>query len=106
MFIQIETNIPGVYQFEWQPTLKNASYRAWADLIPSNTKNQEYVVADFPSPKTIKSMEDRMVRQPLFESTVDGYKFKLSFDKTPLHVVNPSWAKLTLSMLMESLYIP
>ncbi|HEM7301159.1 TPA: hypothetical protein U2L99_003337, partial [Legionella pneumophila] len=44
----VETTIPGIYQFEWQPTLKSASYRAWADLIPTNTKTQEYVVADLP----------------------------------------------------------
>ncbi|HAT1844363.1 hypothetical protein [Legionella pneumophila] len=92
----IETKIPGVYQFEWQPTLKNASYRAWADLIPANTKNQEYVVADFPSPKIIKRIEDRMVRQPFFESTVDGYKFKLTFDKTPLHVGQPIMGKIDI----------
>ncbi|AHE66846.1 hypothetical protein [Legionella oakridgensis] len=90
----VETITPGVYQFEWRPALKNASYRAWADLIAENTKKQEYVIADFPSPKTMKKKENTIDHQPLFESTVDGYHFKLSFDKTPLQVGQPAMGKI------------
>ncbi|HAU4258826.1 TPA: hypothetical protein ACGCMH_000600 [Legionella pneumophila] len=92
----VETTTPGVYQFEWQPILKNASYRAWADLLPANTKIQEYIIADFPSPKNIKGLGGHIDHQPLFESTVDGYQFKLSFDKTPLQVGQPAMGKIDI----------
>ncbi|KTD64476.1 hypothetical protein Lspi_1283 [Legionella spiritensis] len=92
----VETTTPGVYQFEWQPNLKNATYRTWADLLPANTKIQEYIIADFPSPKNIKGLGGHIDRQPLFESTVDGYQFKLSFDKTPLQVGQPAMGKIDI----------
>ncbi|AGN13904.1 TPA: hypothetical protein ACIZB4_001240 [Legionella pneumophila] len=98
----VETTIPGIYQFEWQPTLKSASYRAWADLIPTNTKTQEYVVADLPYPKTKKKLENPIHRQPLFESSVDGYHFKLSFDKTPLHVGQAVMGKIDITDAKEN----
>jgi hypothetical protein len=92
----VETNTPGVYQFEWRPTLKNVSYRAWADLLPANTKTQEYVIADLPSLKTMKRMEHHINRKPIFESTVDGYTFKLSFNETPLQVGQPAMGKIDI----------
>jgi len=93
----VATTTPGVYQFEWQPILKNAYYRAWADLLPANTKTQEYIIADFPSPKNIEGSLGRHIdRRPLFESTVDGYQFKLSFDKTPLQVGQPAMGKIDI----------
>ncbi|MCE0722768.1 hypothetical protein [Legionella resiliens] len=92
----VETTTPGVYQFEWQPNLKNATYRTWADLLPANTKIQEYIIADFPSPENIEGLENHIDRQPLFESTVDGYQFKLSFDKTPLQVGQPTIGKIDI----------
>ncbi|HCC3243552.1 TPA: hypothetical protein ACW6D3_002649 [Legionella pneumophila] len=92
----VETGTPGIYQFEWQPTLKNASYRAWADLLPANTKTQEYVIANFPSPNATKKMKNHINQEPLFESTVDGYTFKLSFDKTPLQVGQAVMGKIDI----------
>lgn len=92
----VATTTPGIYQFDWQPTLKNASYRAWADLLPVDTKIQEYVIADFSSQKKMKRMGNRIDRRPLFESTVDGYQFKLSFDKTPLQVGQPVMGKIDI----------
>ncbi|APF04241.1 TPA: hypothetical protein ACJ5DT_002620 [Legionella pneumophila] len=92
----VETTTPGVYQFEWQPNLKNATYRAWADLLPANTKIQEYIIVDFPSPKNIEGLGNHLDRQPLFESTVDGYQFKLTFDKTPLQVGQPAMGKIDI----------
>ncbi|HAU1900735.1 TPA: hypothetical protein JBJ84_02005 [Legionella pneumophila] len=92
----VETTTPGVYQFEWQPNLKNATYRAWADLLPANTKTQEYIIVDFPSPKNIEGLGNHLDRQPLFESTVDGYQFKLTFDKTSLQVGQPAMGKIDI----------
>ncbi|HAT9777354.1 TPA: hypothetical protein JBD69_15270 [Legionella pneumophila subsp. pneumophila] len=92
----VETTTPGLYQFEWQPTLKSASYRAWADLLPVNTKTQEYIIADFPSPENMGGLGNHIDRQSLFESTVDGYQFKLSFDKTPLQVGQPAMGKIDI----------
>lgn len=93
----VETATPGVYQFEWQPTFEKASYRAWADLLPTNTKTQEYVIADFPLTKTMKKTENHMDRHPFSESTVNGYTFKLSFDKTPLHAGKPAMGKIDIT---------
>lgn len=80
----VETATPGIYQFEWQPNFKNASYRAWADLLPTHTNTQEYATVDLTSPQTVKRIKNSVPHRTVLESTVDGYRFKLTFDKMPL----------------------
>lgn len=65
-------------------------------LLPANTKTQEYIIVDFPSPKNIEGLGNHLDCQPLFESTVDGYQFKLTFDKTPLQVGQPAMGKIDI----------
>lgn len=93
----IETATPGIYQFEWQPIFKNAAYRAWADLLPANTKTQEYVIADFSPQKKIKREENHIDHRTSFVSTVNGYQFKLSFDKLPLQAGKPVMGKIDIT---------
>ncbi len=47
-------------------------------------------------------MENPIHRQPLFESSVDGYHFKLSFDKTPLHVGQAVMGKIDITDAKEN----
>lgn len=81
------TNQAGVYQFTWQPTQKNATYRIWADLVPTKTDRQEYVISN------LLNASQSSIRKPhqlSTESTVDGYTFKLSFDQKQLEVGKPA----------------
>lgn len=72
------TSTSGVYQFKFSPK-KPGNYRVWADVTPVATKTQQFVSADLGQrkPATIDKTESN-------EATVDGYKFKLSFDKPPV----------------------
>lgn len=85
---------PGIYQFEWSPVRKNVTYRAWADLMPKPTKVQEYIIVDL---KTAKNTAVNIARQVSNESTVDGYRFKLSFDQTQLEVGKAAMGKITIT---------
>ncbi|KTD01232.1 hypothetical protein [Legionella feeleii] len=81
------TNKAGVYQFTWQPTQKNATYRIWADLVPTKTNRQEYVISNLLSaPQNTLRSAHQLAR----ENTVDGYTFKLSFDQKQLKVGKPA----------------
>lgn len=84
---------PGLYEFEWNPK-KQGNYRIWADLSPLNTNMQEYVIADLVSGKGKAS---QINRNNVMESTLDGYKFKLSFDKKVLVAGNPTMGKIIVT---------
>ncbi|WP_420844638.1 hypothetical protein [Legionella cardiaca] len=90
------TQEPGVYQFEWQPARKNATYRAWADLVPLKTNTQEYIITDLITPKSA-NITHKINNQPFYESVVDGYHFKLSFDKATLEVGQPAMGKIIVT---------
>lgn len=81
------TSKPGVYQFTWRPTQQNATYRIWADLVPTKTNRQEYIISNLFS--TSKGSIKRP-HQLSKESTLDGYTFKLSFDRKQLKVGKPA----------------
>lgn len=70
---------PGTYTFEWSPK-KTGNYRIWADLHPTNTDSQEYAIADLTTGQKPAAI-DKTVSS---ETTVDNYKFKLSFDEQEL----------------------
>ncbi len=85
---------PGLYEFEWSPKKKQGTYRIWADLFPLNTNSQEYVIADLLSDKDKAS---KINRNMLISSTLDGYKFELSFDTDPLMAGSPTMGKIIVT---------
>mgnify|MGYP000588367862 CR=1 FL=1 len=87
----VETKIPGLYEFAWQPSMKSANYRIWADLLPVKTKQQEYIIADLYKAKTTKA---KIIPSLSMESLVEGYKFKLSFDQSQLHPGQAAMGKI------------
>ncbi|CZF99763.1 hypothetical protein [Legionella pneumophila] len=92
-----ETATPGIYQFEWQPNFKNATYRAWADLLPTNTNKQEYATADLTSPQTVTRTMNPIHHRTVLESTVNGYQFKLTFNKMPLLAGKPAMGEIDVT---------
>jgi len=87
------TNTPGVYQFEWQPK-KQANYRIFADLFPLDTNSQEYAVADL---TRVNNVEPKIARTVSFQSVVDGFIFKLSFDNKKLQLGKASMASISVT---------
>ncbi|KTD23885.1 secreted protein [Legionella lansingensis] len=85
----------GIYEFEWKPSQRNASYRVWADLLPVKTKTQEYLVADLTTKPHHQA--SRVNSHPFYESIVDGYKFQLSFDKKELKAGKPVTGKILVT---------
>ena len=93
----IATAVPGVYQFEWQPK-KEAHYRIFADLFPVALNAEEYVVADLSSEnRKTKLKYSKIDRNVSFESVIDGYNFKLSFDKPILQVGKASVGTISVT---------
>ncbi len=90
----VPTDEPGVYQFSWKPNKKDANYRIWADLVPINTMQQEYVIADL---YKAKSHFAQIIPRITTETVVDGYKFKLSFDKPKLELGKAAMGKIEIS---------
>lgn len=87
---------PGVYQFEWQPKRKNAIYRVWADIVPLKSNTQEYIIADLSPSKNFYTTL-KITSKPFYESTVNGFQFKLTFDKTKLEVGKPAMGKIIVT---------
>jgi hypothetical protein len=87
------TSTPGIYQFEWQPK-KQANYRIFADLLPLDTNIQEYAVADLTRVNSVKPKVDRTVS---FQSIVDGFIFKLSFDNEKLLANKASMGSISIT---------
>lgn len=69
----------GEFVFDFTP-LKNGSYRAWADIVPTSTGKQEYVVADMGTPTAKSTPIDKKINTV---SVVDGYTFTLAFEGEP-----------------------
>jgi hypothetical protein len=69
----------GEYAFSFTP-LKPDTYRVWADLMPVQTRVQQYSVADIPSttPRQAKLTADEPENRHV---EIDGYKFDLWFEK-------------------------
>ncbi|MDI9819578.1 MULTISPECIES: hypothetical protein [unclassified Legionella] len=90
-----ETKKPGIYQFEWNPKRHNATYRMWADLLPLSSQTQEYVVTDLTSPPN--NQPATIDRKPSYKSTVNGYQFTLTFDKSALKAGNPAMGRIKIT---------
>lgn len=68
---------PGSYVFTFTPKLKGG-YRAWADVTPVDTDQQQFVYADLGKPAA------PAIDLRLYDSVqTEGYRFTLSFDDTP-----------------------
>lgn len=67
---------PGTFVFNFTP-LKSGPYRAWADIIPTRSDKQEYVIADMGPPAKEKPTIDKKLSTQV---TVDGYDFMLLLD--------------------------
>ena len=72
----VATKNAGEWAFNFTPT-NSTFYQVWADVIPTKTGNQEYVISTIGKASTEKAAIDKAIK---YESVVDGYKFKLSFD--------------------------
>lgn len=84
---------PGLYEFAWHPK-KQGNYRIWADLFPLDTHVQEYVTADL----TSGIMEHSTISHAtVMQSTLDGYTFKLSFDKKNIMAGKPAMGRINIT---------
>lgn len=86
------TKEPGVYQFEWTPKVKG-SYKLWADLVPVETGEQQYVAFDLMKGEKASLVDKKVSMQ----STVEGYTFKLSFDQDKLIAGTPVMGKIIVT---------
>jgi Heavy metal binding domain len=73
----------GEYAFSFTPA-KPDTYRLWADLMPVQTRVQQYSVADIPSttPRQARLAEHETENRHV---EIDGYKFDLWFEKQLIH---------------------
>jgi hypothetical protein len=90
----VAANEPGVYYFFWKPVKKDANYRIWADLVPLQTHQQEYVIADL---YKAKSSLATIIPHTALQSVVDGYQFKLSFEQPQLQKGKATMGKIEVS---------
>ncbi|WP_338151680.1 hypothetical protein [Legionella norrlandica] len=88
------TDTPGIYQFMWNPKKIGSNYRIWADLVPLDTKRQEYLVTDL---ITAKNTNERITPNQSMQAIVDGYQFKLSFASNRLEHGKAAMGKLIIS---------
>lgn len=72
----------GEYAFSFTPA-KPDTYRLWADLMPVQTRVQQYSVTDIPS---TTSLQGKLADEPENRhGEIDGYKFDLWFEKQLIH---------------------
>ncbi|MFU8797830.1 MAG: hypothetical protein ACNA7Y_03940 [Gammaproteobacteria bacterium] len=86
------TSVPGLYEFDWSPKT-NGHYRLWADLVPLDTNQQEYVIADL-TPPAQKNINDRTIS---LKKIINGYTFQLSFEPKILRAGQPAMGMLTIT---------
>ena len=69
------TEIPGEYTFSFTPA-HPGPYRLWADVVPSSTSIQEYVIADIPANTPAGLLTNR---ESIQTAIVNGRKYDLNF---------------------------
>lgn len=74
-------DVPGEYAFSFTPA-KPGAYRIWADVAPSATGAQEYVVGDLTAATKPMSVIDREVTS---RAKVNGREFALTFESPAIH---------------------
>lgn len=86
--------IPGFYEFEWFPAYDD-DYFLWSDIAPVDVNIAEYSIVELaPAVTKTKRVINKTV---IMQTTVQGYTFKLSFDKESLTSGVPVTATLTVS---------
>ncbi|HEY0891980.1 MAG TPA: heavy metal-binding domain-containing protein [Cellvibrio sp.] len=71
----VETSKKGEYSLSFTPQ-KSGDYRMWADVTPTATDKQEYVIGDL----NVQGQSEAVSKKLNDSVTVDGLTFKLSFD--------------------------
>jgi hypothetical protein len=89
----VPTATPGEYAFSFTP-LKPGSYRAWADLLPAASQEQEYTIADIAAPTQGEAISDRVVKM---QDEVEGLKYEVVFNKAKLKVGDAVKGKLRIT---------
>jgi hypothetical protein len=74
------TSEPGVYQFTWQPNA-TGNYKVWADLLPLTSRQQEYISTML---LAAAKKHSPLAKTIAYESKVNNYTFRLSFDQAKL----------------------
>lgn len=88
----IETSTRGEFTFNFIPQ-KQSSYRIWADVTPTVTDQQQYVMTDIGKPSKSKIFINKKVNKIV---NVNGYLFTLKFDQEP-RIGQPVIGKITIT---------
>ncbi|HSV15280.1 MAG TPA: heavy metal-binding domain-containing protein [Tepidisphaeraceae bacterium] len=75
------TTVAGEYAFSFTPT-KPGPYRIWADVVPTATSVQEYLIADVPANTASLPLVDR---RSVSSVVVNGRTYQLNFGPEPIH---------------------
>ena len=86
------TDVPGRYAFSMTPNLPG-EYKVFADLVPTATGEQEYAATTISVPGSASPV----ARTTNTETTVDGYKVSVAFEKPELKVGEASEMTLTVT---------
>lgn len=70
---------PGTYTFSFEPKM-GGEYKIFADLVPAATSEQEYAATTV----TVAGPASPVVKKTNTETTTDGYKVAISFEKPEL----------------------
>ena len=89
----VPTATPGEYAFSFTP-LKPGPYRAWADLLPAASQEQEYTMTDIAAPTQGEPIADRAVKM---QDEVEGLKYEIVFNKAKLTVGDAAKGKLRIT---------
>jgi hypothetical protein len=87
------TAVPGEYAFSFTPR-KPGPYRAWADLLPTASLEQEYSIADISAPSQGEPITERTVKM---QDEVEGLKYEIVFNKAKLKVGEAAKGKLRVT---------
>ena len=87
------TPTPGEYSFSFTPR-KPGAYRAWADLLPAATGEQEYAMTDIAADSQGEPISER---DATFVAEVEGLKYQIAFDKAKLVAGQPAKGKLRIT---------
>lgn len=87
------TGTPGEYAFSFTPR-KPGPYRAWADLLPVASQEQEYSIADIAAPTQGEPITERAVKM---QDEVEGLKYEIVFNKARLKLGDAAKGKLRIT---------
>ena len=86
------TGVAGEYAFSFTPQ-KPGPYRVWADLLPTASKRQEYVIADIAAPTKSEPMGKRTVST---SSEADGFAFEATTEPANLIMGQDAMVKVSI----------